>query len=254
MTTTDQQQHSAIDLMHAHRSIRAYTDQPVSDQVVRSAVLAGQAAATSSNVQAYCAIRVRDDAHRAVLAELAGPQEKVRTAPVFLVICGDVRKQRIASNLGGGTYDQKLEGFLISAIDAALFAQNMVLALEAMGLGTCYIGGLRNDVGRVVKTLRLPKGVYPLFGLCAGYPAEQPMPRPRLDVDSVLFEGGYPDDDEIAAHIERYDEVYRTYLADRGAQPVAIEDSWSGAMRTKVASVKRPDLAEVYRGQGAVLD
>ncbi len=254
MTQSQAAEHPAIDLMRAHRSIRTFTDEPVSREAIEAAVRAGQTAATSSSVQAYCCIRVTDPAHRDKLAELAGPQDKVKLAPEFFVICGDARRHRIACEMAGGAYDQKLEGFMISVIDAALFAQNMVLAFEAMGFGTCYIGGLRNDVGRVIEVLGLLSGVYPVFGLCVGRPAEAPTLRPRFPVESVLFEGAYPDDSTITAQLNAYDAGYREYLRQRGAPEQTVNGSWSGAMASKLGKVARPALAGVYRAQGAVLD
>lgn len=241
--------HPALDLMHAHRSIRSYTDEPIPREHVLEAVRAGQMAATSSAVQAYCAIRVTDGATRAALARLAGSQEKVRLAPEFLVICGDTRRHRVLAARAGRAYDQRLEAFLVAVIDAALFAQNMVLAFEAMGYGTCYIGGLRNDLGEVDRLLGLPEGVYPLFGVCVGRPAEQPAARPRLPVGAVLFDDAYPDDEGLLAPLAEYDAAYREYLALRGA-PVK---GWSEMMGEKFERVTRGDVGEYYRSKGAEL-
>ncbi len=55
-------------------------------------------------------------------------------------------------------------------IDAALAAQNAVVALESLGLGTCYIGAIRNDPETVARELALPEGVFPVFGLTVGFP------------------------------------------------------------------------------------
>ncbi|MEM7630030.1 MAG: nitroreductase family protein [Planctomycetota bacterium] len=241
-------------LLGAHRSIRSYTDDPVPEADLAAAVQAGQAAATSSAVQAYCAIRITDPARRARLAELTGPQAKVRLAPEFLVICADSRRHRLLCQRDNKPYDQRLEGFLVAAIDAALFAQNMTVALEAMGYGTCYIGGLRNHLAEVITLLNIPEGVYPLFGLCVGKPAEQPSHRPRLPIDAVLFEGAYPADADMLERIDTYDATYRDYLTDRGAKPEQIDGAWSAAMATKHATPSRTDLAETYIRQGASLD
>lgn len=243
-----------IQLLHAHRSIRRFTDEPVEPSHLMAAVSAGQKAATSSAVQAYCAIRVTDPEHRITLASLTGPQEKVRTAPEFLVICGDVRRHRLLCERERKPYAQRLEGFLVAMIDATLFAQNLVIAIESLGYGTCYIGGLRNHLAEVVELLQLPEGVYPVYGLCIGRPAEDPEPRPRLEPQSVLFDGRYPDDAELLAGVERYDQVYREYLRERGVQTEVADRAWSGAMVGNQSTPTRSDLAAVYRQQGAKLD
>ena len=243
-----------IEQMLAHRSIRAYTDEPVPTEHLREAVRAGQAAATSSAVQPYCCIRVTDTDTRSAIAELAGPQQKVALAPEFLVICADTRRHRLLCERAGSAYDQRLEAFLVGVIDAALFAQNMTLAFEALGYGTCFIGGLRNELPGVDALLKLPEGVYPLFGLCVGRPAEQPAPRPRLAIESVLFDDAYPDDATAIADTDVYDERYRAYLRERNAKEEQVARAWSGAMSAKYATPSRPALAEYYRSKGARLD
>ena len=259
---------AVIETLMAHRSVRSYTDEPVDEAHVRAAVGAGQMASTSSAVQPYVIIRVRDAAVRAELAELSGPQEKVAHAPAFFVVCGDARRHRLLCDRAGTPYDQRLEAFLVSAIDTALFAQNVCVAFESLGYGICYIGGLRNDVARVVRVLDLPEGVYPFFGLCVGRPApidatasghEAPasgrvVPRPRLPLDAVLMEGGYVSDDAVLAHVDAYDGTYRGYLADRGASPEQAARAWGPAMGSKFAAVSRPDLASCFHSQGARLD
>ncbi|MCA9285748.1 MAG: NADPH-dependent oxidoreductase [Phycisphaerales bacterium] len=239
-----------IELLHRHRSIRRYTDQVVPDEALREAVAAGQAASTSSAIQSYCVIHVRDMAKRRRLVELTGNQEKVAACGAFLAVCGDTRRHRLAAARDGKTYDARFEAFLLAVIDASLFAQNMVVALESMGYGICYIGGLRNRPFEVDELLDLPEGVHPIFGLCVGVPAEAPAARPRLPVDAVLFDDAYPDDPAVLAELERYDTAYERYLVERGAEP----RRWSSIMADKFTSPVRADQAAYHRAKGARLD
>jgi FMN reductase (NADPH) len=120
-----------------------------------------------------------------------------------------------------------------------------------MGYGICYIGGLRNEIGKVDGLLGLPEGVFPLFGLCVGVPAEEPSTRPRLAESSVLFEERYPEDSTMLEGLASYDAGYSQYLADRGA---AITGGWSSRMSEKYERVSRAHLAGYYRSKGARLD
>lgn len=233
----------------AHRSIRRFTSDPVPSEHIALAVRAGQMASTSSAVQAYCAIRVTDADKRREIADLSGPQEKVAAAPAFFVICGDARRHRLLCERVGKSYGQHLEGFLIAVIDATLFAQNMAVALESMSYGMCYIGGIRNDLPRVARVLGLPEGVYPLFGMCIGKPAEEPNERPRMASGGVMFENAYPSDDQIYRQADEYDAAYRAYLAERGARP----RGWSEAMVEKMDHASRVSVGPFYRAQGADL-
>ncbi len=239
-----------INTMRAHRSIRRFTDQPVPRVHIIDALHAGQAAATSSAVQSYSVLHITDSAKRQAIADLCGPQQKVHDCGAFFVICADNRRHMVMHEHHNRTFDQRLEAFLVAVIDATLFAQNFTLAFESMGYGTCYIGGLRNDLQGVNDILKLPAGVFPVYGLCVGSPDEQPIARPRLAPEAILHENVYPDDDSIMRDIEEYDAVYAAYLQARGANP----SSWSDAMLKRFEKIARPALASFYQAQGARLD
>jgi FMN reductase (NADPH) len=243
-------QNPTIELINAHRSIRKYTDEPVSQAHIDEAMHAGQMAATSSAVQPYCVIHVADSPKRQQIADLAGPQQKVHDCGAFFVICADLRKHMLIVEKSGKEYDASLEAFLVGTIDASLFAQNFTLAFESLGYGTCYIGGIRNDLPLLDKVLDLPKGVCPLYGLCVGVPDESPSTRPRIAPQAMLFKDSYPTDAESHAGIDHYDEVYTKYLTDRGAQP----STWSEAIAKKFSYAGRPGLGEFFRSKGASLD
>lgn len=265
-----------VDLLLRHRSIRRFRPDPVPTEHLHAAVRAGQSASTSSAVQAYCAIHVRDRAALERLVGLTGGQAKVAACGAFLVICGDTRRHRIAGARDGHVHDTTLEAFLVATIDATLFAQNLCVALESMGYGICYIGGVRNQLDEVDRLLALPEGVYPLFGLCIGIADEVPSPRPRLPVESVLFEERYPDDETVLEHLAAYDVEHAEYVARRSgpaptvpatttAGPASSIDvkpspprpaprTWSSTMAEKFSRPEREDIAAYYRSKGAVLE
>jgi len=249
-TMTDQSQNPTIDKMLAHRSIRKFKPGNIPEADIQAAMTAGQAAATSSAVQPYCIIHITDSDKRQQIADLSGPQQKVHDCGAFFVICADLRKHMLIFEAAGKEYNTSLEAFLVGTIDASLFAQNFTLALEALDYGTCYIGGIRNDLPQLSTILNLPDGVLPLYGLCAGVPDESPSHRPRLAADAMLFKDTYPTDDETNAHIDRYNEVYKQYLIDRGAKT----STWSEAIKKKFAYASREGLAAFYESKGAKLD
>ncbi len=238
-----------LDLLSAHRSIRTYTDESVADEHVRAAVEAGQRASTSSAVQAYALIRVRDAATRERLVALTGNQEKVARSGAFFVVCGDTRRHRLACAREGAPYDARLEAFLVAVIDASLFAQNVCLAFESMGYGICYVGGLRNDLDVLDRLLEIPEGVYPLYGLCVGRPAENPLPRPRLPLDAVLFEERYPDDRTMQRHLDAHEAALGDYYAKRGR----AGRTWTASVAKALSVPRREALAAYYAKQGADL-
>ena len=237
-----------IERLLAHRSVRRFTDEPVSDERVRAIVACGQAAASSSNGQALSVIRVRDAARRERLAALAGDQPYVADAAVFLVWCADLRRAAAACEREGGTFEPGMtEHFVIATVDVALAAQNAVVAAESLGLGICYIGGLRNEPAAVAELLALPDQVYPVFGLCLGHPAEEHELKPRLPLDAVLMEETY-DAERQDALVADYDDTLAAYYRSRSGG--TRDSTWSREMRALVGKESRPHMREFLAGRG----
>ncbi len=239
---------ATIELLKSHRSIRKFTDEAVTDEQVREIVSAGQAAATSSNVQAVTVIQVNSMATRESMAELAGGQTWVTEAGVFMVWCADLRRSGAACARAGGDFEQGMtEHFLIATVDVGLAAQNAVIAAESLGLGICYIGGLRNNPAKVSELLGLPEQVYPVFGLCLGHPAQDPDIKPRLSVDAVLMQDTYSDAQQDA-HFDDYNERLGHYYQTRtGGTKVS---QWTDEMKKLVGKESRPHMRGFLDDQG----
>ncbi|VEI46017.1 nitroreductase A [Actinobacillus equuli] len=94
---------------------------------------------------------------------------------------------------------------VIGAVDTGIFAQNVLLAAESVGLGGVYIGALRNDVAKVAEVLGLPKYCVPLVGMCLGYPAQDPALKPRLPATLVYYEDQYQPLDQT--ELAKYNEI-----------------------------------------------
>lgn len=235
-------------LLLSHRSIRHYTEQAISDALLRTIVQAGQAAATSSFLQGATVIRVRNPERREQLATLAGEQKHVRQAAEFLVLCADLKRPANCCERYGKTFaGEQTEHFIIATVDVALMAQNMVVAAEAAGLGICYIGGLRNHPREVSALLKLPVGVYPVFGLCLGYPAQNPEVKPRLPVEVVLKDEEYSEIGD-AERIAAYDEQVRDYYSSRTGGGHGIR--WSEQVATLLSEKSRPHMRQFLAEQG----
>jgi nitroreductase len=241
-----------LDLLRAHRSIRAFTDDPVPDAHLEAAIRAGQAASTSSHIQAASALEVLDRSERERLVELTGGQPWVRDCARFLVVCGDIRRHQLVAETHAVPNAQNLEAFLLAAVDATLFAQNVAIALESLGYGVCYIGGLRNRLPEVIELLEIPFGVLPLYGLCVGVPDSaadlgDPAPKPRLPLGAVLHRGRYADDETLRAQIADFDRTMGAYYASRGKPG----HDWSGALWRRFSKPAREHLRACYESLGA---
>lgn len=184
-----------LDTVLAHRSVRAYLRDALPEGTIELAVAAAQSAATSSNLQPWSVVAVEDPARKARLAALAGNQKQILQAPLFLLwIVDHHRLAQVGERLGTPADAlHYLESFLLGAVDTSLAAQNAAVALEAIGLGTCYIGGIRNKPAEVAAELGLPPQAFALFGLTVGVPdpAAAASVKPRLPQLAVLFREAY---------------------------------------------------------------
>lgn len=241
-----------IELLQRHRSIRKFTDQPVAQSLVEDCVRAGQAAATSSFIQACTVIQVSPGGTRDQIAEWAGNQTYVSTAPVFLVFCADMHRHALACEMhNADMLSGYTEQFLTASVDCALFAQNTVVAAESAGLGICYIGGIRNQPGKVAAALKLPHQVYPVFGLCLGYPDQDPEVKPRLPLSVVLKQDHYNDqesDQEDKARIATYDQHVREYYATRTGGNKSM--TWSEQISGMLQREARPHMLPFLNSRG----
>ena len=237
-------------LQRAHRSIRRYRPDPIPRETLETLIRCGQAASTSSFIQAYSIVRVTDPEHRKAIAEAAGGQPWIIEAPEFLIFCADLRRIDQACRKAG---EEPLEGMsehaLVAIIDVSLMAQNLFLAAESLGLGGVYIGGIRNDDPRVVvDCLRLPRQVLPVFGMCLGRPREEPKQpiRPRMPVDLILHNGQYHDatDTGLAA----YDETTADYYRARPQNPKTTV--WSTEIAQAVQGKKREHMSAFLHERG----
>lgn len=184
-----------IALLLSHRSVRGYLPDAVPDGTLETMVAAAQSAATSSNLQTWSVVTVTDPEVRAKLAKIANNQKHIEECPLFLVWLADLSRLERLGRAEGVTLEglPYFETFLVAAIDAALAAQNAVVAAESIGLSTVYIGALRNRPAEVAELLGLPPGVMGVFGLCVGYakPTAAAEVKPRLPQSLVLHHGRY---------------------------------------------------------------
>jgi FMN reductase [NAD(P)H] len=199
------------------RTQRRYADRPVPESLVRLILAASFSASSKSDYQQATVIRIEDRGQRDRLAALIPDMPWIGNAPVFLVFLGDARRlERISRHpVANGA----LEGFFNAAVDAALALQTCVLAAETLGLGTCPISVLRKHVEAVGEILALPDKVFPVAGLCLGYPAQQGFVSMRLPPEATVHRDRY--DDEAIAAVDAYDRRRdaRHSLKDRQKSP-----------------------------------
>lgn len=237
-----------IELIQNHRSIRKYKNTPLSNEQIEAIIGSAQMASTSSSVQAYSVIGVADPEMKKELAVLTGNQPYVEECPLFLVWCADMFRLKEAAGMQNTEMVSGImENFIVATVDTALAAQNAAIAAESMGLGIVYIGGIRNNPRDVAKLLQLPELVYPVFGMCVGYPDHTSGKRPRLATTAVYHQNTY-DTAKTKKEIEKYDEVTHQYYLDRTK---GMRDTgWSKEMADKYRQPFRAHMRSFLEEQG----
>ena len=109
-------------IQQAHRSIRSYKSEPVSEEMLNHIIAAAHHAPTSMNAQEISLIVVRDVERKAKIAELAGGQAWIAQAPVFINIVIDFHKTDLGVRKAGHTQiiQESMEGFAVAAVDAGI--------------------------------------------------------------------------------------------------------------------------------------
>lgn len=228
-----------------------FTAEALDEATVKKLIAAAQMASTSSYKQAYSIIGITDPDIKQALADIA-TQQHVRDNGHLFVFIADYYRHDLICQAAGHPHSESLattEGFAVAAIDAALAAQNLVLAAESLGLGCCYIGALRNDPERVITLLDLPRYTLPLFGVVVGYLDQQGSQKPRLPSQAVYHENRYRHDPAaVNAELNEYDSIIAEYYQQRssGKRP----ESWRQLMLKALHPVKRKTLHAIAKAQG----
>ncbi|QGQ98009.1 oxygen-insensitive NADPH nitroreductase [Paenibacillus psychroresistens] len=235
-----------------HRSIRKFKNEPISKEQIKAVIESAQMASSSSNMQAYTVIGITSPEKKRLLAEYAGNQAYIEEAPLFLVWCADLNRISIASKpYGVDEIVSSTENFIAATVDVALAAQNAAIAAESLGLGIVYIGGIRNKPKEVCELLKLPKLVYPVFGMCIGVPDQKPIKRPRLPLSAVYHEEEY-DTAIYEEQINLYDESIRKYTIERSGGKQ--DTCWSKEMAAKISRPIREHMRSFLNEQGFKLE
>lgn len=223
---------SIIETILNHRSVRSFEEKKLTKEQIEIIVRSAQAASTSSFIQAYSIIGVTDPKMKKQLAELAGNQPYVEHNGHFFVFCADLHRHEMIGKMENKEVLYSIEStekFMVSLIDTALAAQNAAIAAESMGLGICYIGGIRNQLNEVREVLHTPEHVIPLFGMAIGYPKDLNEQKPRLPFEHIYHENKYEQDEvKLKAQLEEYNRLIAQYYEERtnGAR----KDTWTSQM------------------------
>lgn len=190
-------------LLQRHRSIRRYKPDPI-DPALLDAVLqdAFAGASSSGNLNMVSVVRTRDAERKRRLCELHFEQDMVLQAPLVLTFCADTwRTRQWLQRRGARLNFDNLLSWHVAAFDALIVAQTTALALEAEGLGICYMGTTLHAMREIADFLELPPNCLPATSMVVGWPDEAPAQRDRLPMAAWCHDEAYqrPNGEQIDA-------------------------------------------------------
>jgi len=181
------------------RSIRVYSEQEVSDDLLNELLTDAGRTQTMGNLQLYSVVVTRSEEMKRRLAPAHFNQPMVMGAPVILTFCADFRRTtRWAEERKADPGYNNLLSYQNAATDALLYCQTFCNLAEERGLGLCFLGTTVYMPQLIIETLQLPQLVFPVATITLGWPAEEPPLTDRLPLAAI-----------------RHDETYQDYTRER---------------------------------------
>jgi len=180
--------------LDTRRSIRQYSKQEVSDELLSRLFAQASRTQTMGNLQLYSVVVTRSEEKKQQLAPAHFNQPMVTGAPVVLTICADFNRtsQWARCRKAAPGYSNFLS-YQNAAIDALLFTQTLCCLMDEEGLGYCYLGTTVYQPQQIIDILQLPQLVMPIATLTVGWPAEEGKMSDRLPVESFVHNETYKD-------------------------------------------------------------
>ena len=207
-----------IETILNRKSMRAYEPKAVPPDVRAELLRATLRAPTAGNLMLYSIVEVNDQAIKDQLVKTCDDQPFIARAPLVWLFLADYQRwfdYFTACGVPQMCQEQKTrmrkpgEGdHFLACCDALIAAQTAVIAADALGLGSCYIGDIMENYEAHRELFALPQYVFPICLVCFGYPTQQQIDRPqttRFDEKFVLFENQYK---QLGA--QEFEEMFRT--------------------------------------------
>lgn len=198
--------------LNSHYSVREFTDQDISADIIERIIKISRRSPTSSNLQMCSILTVREKASKERLALLCGDQRHIIQSPAFFIFLADLHPLASLCNERGYPFKgQYLESFILATVDAALCAGRALLGAQALGLSGVLVGGIRDQPHEIAKFLELPDFCYAVCGMSVGYAAKEGKTKPRI-ADSGMHHQEKYQREIFSPRVKEYD----TLIAQSG--------------------------------------
>jgi len=167
----------ALDVIFSRRSIRQYHDKTVPDGMITDLLEAAMAAPSAVAKDPWHFIVVRNRETLNNIVDLLPNAKMLQQATAAFIVCGDITKAHIQA-----------ESYMLQDLSAA--TQNILIAANALGLGTCWLGihPRKERIAGISQLFDLPANIIPMCGVAIGWPAEHPESRTRYKSERVHLE------------------------------------------------------------------
>jgi nitroreductase len=243
----------------AHRVHRDFRAEPVAPALLRLLCACALSAPSKSDLQQADILIVDDPAQRRAVIALMPDMPWLADAPVLLVFLANGSRTPQLGRMRGKPFpNDHLDLLFNAAVDAAIVMTTFMRAAAAVGLGCCPLSAIRDHADRVSEVLALPERVFPVAGLCAGWPAKTGRITPRLGLETTLHQDRYQQGD-LDRQIDAYDRrraAAQPYRRQRAVERFGEADfyGWSEDKARQYAEPLRADFGAFVRAKGFRLD
>ncbi len=194
------------------RSIRKFRPDPIPEEKIRLLLESARLAPSGTNTQPWRFIVIKDNDTKKKLQEAAHNQRHIGRAPVIIVCCADLKAfkefpERVDELIESGALPERTREVFIpylkkgmdtvtkdalmvaAAANVAIAVEHIVLQAVEIGLGTCWVRWYEDD--KVKEILGIPEHAEVMALLPVGVPDEEPLQRPRLSLDKIVFNEKY---------------------------------------------------------------
>lgn len=251
MTVTN----STIETQLNHRSVRKFSDEPVSEEIMETLFDVARHTASTVFFQMFSIIRVKDPEIREVIHQATGQPYVGGDKGELLIFVVDLhRNAQIRAE--AGIDNEPLDWVSLASFgfyDTLLAAQNLVIAAESLGLGTVYLGSIGGNRLGIAEALKLPKHTFPVLGMLVGHPAHEPPLKPRLPLEVLIGTDTYPEVANYHEALAEYDEEVRHYYDVR--TPEHPEPAFTTQIEKKIGAggIQLEPLLAHMQAQGLAL-
>ncbi|NMB26291.1 MAG: nitroreductase [Firmicutes bacterium] len=192
-----------IDTINRRTSLRHYKETPINEEHLDILLHSAMRAPTAGNMMLYSILVINDQATKDTLSKTCDNQPFIAKAPLVLVFLADIQRwfdyyrisgvEEFSARKGLDFKGPDLGDLFISVSDALIAAQNVVIAAESLGIGSCYIGDIMENYETHQRLFELPEFAFPVGMLCLGYYPDgyEPKVRSRFEREYVVFQEKY---------------------------------------------------------------